>query len=44
MIYKNKDIYIEESKWFRKLKLTRNIFIKDFYKYSNVFTSHCTKR
>lgn len=44
MIYKNKDIYIEENKWFRKLKFTRNISIKDFYKYSNVFTSHCTKR
>lgn len=44
MIYKNKDIYVEENKLFRKLKITRNISIKDFNKYSNAFTSHCTKR
>lgn len=44
VIYKNKDIYTEKNKWFRKLKLTRNISIKDFFKYSNVFTGHCTKR
>lgn len=44
VIYKNKDIYTEKNKWFRKLKLTRNISIKDFFKYSNVFTGHYTKR